>query len=282
MTAPPPATPVASGDPYLDLMKRVLTRYGMEEGFLPMSSWRIWTRVPRARHLQRLLDRSPVQLTRRVAWDPAARAEGRDWPVGAETMIGLRRLENLEECVRDVCANKVPGDLIEAGVWRGGAGIFMRAVLRSVGDTERVVWMADSFEGLPRPDAKRYPSDAGDRCWREPVLAVPVEEVKANFAKYGLLDDQVRFLVGWFADTLPAAPVERLAVLRLDGDLYESTIVALRSLYPKLSPGGYVIVDDWGAMPSCRQAVEDFRRDEGISDPIHQIDWTGVYWRRSR
>ena len=279
--APGESTAVAPADLYLDLLKRVLTRYGMEEGFLPMSSWRVWTKVPRARRLQRLVDRSPVQVTWRVRWNPSARAEGRDWPVGAETMIGLKRLDNLEACVRDVCAQGVPGDLIETGVWRGGASIFMRAVLRALGETTRTVWLADSFEGLPKPRKDLYPADAGDGCWRESVLAVSLDEVKANFEKYGLFDDQVRFLPGWFADTLPAAPVEKLAVMRLDGDLYESTIVALRALYPKLSPGGYVIVDDWGAMPACRKAVEDFRRDEGIADPIQEVDWTGVFWQRT-
>jgi O-methyltransferase len=86
-------------------------------------------------------------------------------------------------------------------------------------------------------------------------LAVSLEQVKANFDRYGLLDDQVRFLKGWFRDTLPVAPIERLAVLRLDGDMYESPMDTLVNLYPKLSEGGYVIVDDYGAIPACRQAA---------------------------
>ncbi len=106
------------------------------------------------------------------------------------------------------------------------------------------------------------------------------EEVRANFERYGLLDEQVRFLKGFFQDTLADAPIEQLAVVRLDGDMYESTIVALDALYPKLSVGGYLIVDDWGAVPGCRQAVEDYRRDHGITEPIVEIDWTGVYWQR--
>lgn len=217
-----------------------------------------------------------------MPWNPKAREEGRDWPPGAETMIGLRRLDNLERCVRDVVERDVPGDLIETGVWRGGASIFMRAVLKVLGDTSRLVWVADSFQGLPRPNAEDFPADAGETSWRRAELAVGVEQVKANFAKYDLLDDQVRFLVGWFSDTLPTAPMERLALIRLDGDLYESTIVALRSLYPKLSPGGYVIVDDWGAVPACKKAVTDFRLEAGIDDQINEIDWTGAYWQRSR
>jgi O-methyltransferase len=110
---------------------------------------------------------------------------------------------------------------------------------------------------------------------------VPLEEVKANFARYGLLDDQVRFVPGWFRDTLPGAPIERIGLLRLDGDMYESTYVALEALYPRLSPGGYLVVDDYGAIPSCRRAITDYRAANHIEDPIHEIDWTGVYWRRT-
>ncbi len=114
-----------------------------------------------------------------------------------------------------------------------------------------------------------------------PQLALPRERVQVNFRRYGLLDDQVRFLKNWFRDTLPTAPIERLAILRFDGDLYESTIQALESLYHKLSVGGFVIVDDYGNVAACRQAVHDFRTEHGITDPIQPIDWGGVFWRRS-
>jgi O-methyltransferase len=211
--------------------------------------------------------------------DPAARAEGRDWPLDAETMVGLRRLDNLQECIASVVADGVPGDVAETGVWRGGAMIFARAVLEALGDTERAVWCADSFAGLPPPDPQAYPADDGDVHHSYRQLAVSAGEVRANFERYGLLDDRVRFLEGWFRDTLPSAPIEQLAVLRLDGDMYESTIVALDSLYSKVSPGGYVIVDDYGAAPACRKAIEDFRSGHGVTEPLREIDWTGVYWR---
>jgi O-methyltransferase len=225
------------------------------------------------------LDRHGIALmTRRWAHEAAVRAEGRDWPQDGETMIGLRRLDNLDDCIRAVLRDDVPGDLIETGTWRGGAAIFMRAALTVYGDRERLVWVADSFRGLPRPDP-RFPADAGDTLWTLPELAVPLDTVKQNFARYGLLDDRVRFLVGWFKDILPTAPMDRLALLRLDGDLYESTTEALNALYPKLSPGGFLIVDDW-AYPPCRQAVEDYRAAHGITEPIEPIDWSGVFWRK--
>jgi O-methyltransferase len=153
-------------------------------------------------------------------------------------------------------------------------------VLAAYGDTGRRVWVADSFEGLPKPHPERFPAEAGDKHWTWDQLAVPLEEVKAVFERYGLLDGQVRFLPRWFRDTLPTAPIDRLAVLRLDGHMYGSTMDALEALYPKLSVGGYVIIDDYGAIAQCKEAVTDFRNANGIIDPIESIDWTGVDWQR--
>jgi hypothetical protein len=214
-------------------------------------------------------------------FDPEARRSGQDWPHEAETMVGMARLRNVENCVRDVLARGVPGDLVETGVWRGGASILMRAVLKAFGDTSRCVWVVDSFEGLPHANPERYPADMED--WLadfNSYLGVPLEMVKANFQRYKLLDGQVRFLKGWFRDTLPSAPIGRIAVLRLDGDMYESTMDALNNLYDKVQLGGYVLVDDYGALPNCRAAVHDCRESWGISDLIRPIDWTGVFWRR--
>jgi O-methyltransferase len=194
-------------------------------------------------------------------------------------MIGFKRLDQLAACVADVCANEIPGDLLEAGVWRGGACILMRGVLEAMKDVSRQVWVADSFQGLPKPDVTKYPADAGDRHWTVPQLAVGIDQVLENFERYDLLDDRVHFLKGWFSETLPIAPIEKLAVLRVDGDMYGSTMDVLNSLYDKMSPGGYVIIDDYGAIKTCRQAVEDFRHARQIEAPIEWIDWTGIYWR---
>jgi O-methyltransferase len=228
----------------------------------------------------RWLEARNLTLARRKRFSLERRVEGLDWPAEAETMIGLRRLDNIQHCVTEIIRNDVPGDLIETGVWRGGAVIFMRAILRAYGDTERLVWAADSFKGLPQPDPERYPVDEGDTLWSVPLLAVSEEQVRANFARYGLLDDQVRFLAGWFRDTLPVAPIERLSLIRLDGDMYESTMDALTNLYPKLSVGGYVIVDDYDAVLSCPVAIHDFREMHGITEPMQRIDRLSVFWQR--
>lgn len=215
--------------------------------------------------------------------DPAARLAGQDWPPTAHTMVGRARLDNVQACVEDVLRNGVPGDLIETGVWRGGVTILMRAVLAAYGVTDRKVWAADSFEGLPVPDVERYPLDRGIELHQFPYLAVAVEQVRANFERYGLLDEQVVFLRGWFKDTLPMIPAaRRFAVVRLDGDLYESTTDALTHLYPKLSVGGWLIIDDYGVIEACRRAVHDYRDQQGVSEPIRPIDHSGVCWRRER
>lgn len=208
------------------------------------------------------------------------REAGRDIPSQAHSMIGLRRMDNLQRCIEQALADLVPGDLIETGVWRGGASIFMRGVLKAYDVVDRIVWVADSFEGLPTPNVKDYPLDA---FWSKSAggIAVDIETVRRNFEKYGLLDDQVRFLKGWFKDSLPSAPIQQLAVMRLDGDYYESTWDALTNLYPKLSVGGFVIIDDY-VLDSCSQAVHDYRRAHGIEEPILDIDGFGSYWRRQK
>jgi len=206
------------------------------------------------------------------------RQEGREWPAGAHTMIGRKRLDNIQFCIEDILKHEVPGDLMETGVWRGGAIIFMRSVLQAYGISDRIVWGADSFCGLPPPKAE-YPADNGSWLHECPELSVPLDDVKANFQKYGLLDEQVRFLPGFFSATLPAAPMQQLSLIRLDGDLYESTLVAMEHLYPKLSIGGYLIVDDY-VLPPCRQAITDYRIKCGITEDILPIDWAGVFWQR--
>jgi O-methyltransferase len=253
-------------DLYLELLKRTLTRVVDEYEHRPVKRWG---------RVQRALASRGVQLTRREPIDLRARELGLDWPEQGESMIGLRRLDQLHGALRDIIDRDVPGDLVETGVWRGGATIFMRAALEAYGDTSRTVWACDSFEGLPRPT---LPQDEGDLHWTYPELAVSVEQVQQNFSRYGLRDDRVRFLKGWFSDTLPDAPIKQIAILRLDGDMYESTMDALKPLYPKLSVGGYCIVDDYGYVKGCKQASDEYRATHGIADPIVDIDGMGAYW----
>lgn len=274
----------AAAQLYLDLLTQILTRNIVAERYRPLRGMfgpSKGINKALARALNWMLAKKQIEIVRHYAVDAAKREQGLDWPPDAETMVGVKRLENLSTCIADVLRTEVPGDLIEAGAWRGGCGIFMRGALAAFGDSTRTVWVADSFGGLPKPDGEHYPCDIGDDHWMSnKYLAVPLESVKANFKRYGLLDARVRFLKGWFKDTLPTAPIARLAVARIDGDMYESTIQALDALYPKLSIGGYVIIDDY-ALPGCKAAVDDYRETRGIRERIQHVDWTGVYWRRS-
>ncbi len=205
----------------------------------------------------------------------------------ALTMVPVARLNNVQQCAVDVINRQVSGDFIETGVWRGGMTIFMRAILRAYGITSRRVWVADSFEGLPAPDAEKYPIEASTHSGKVMTsvykhFAVSLDDVRDNFARLGLLDDQVGFIKGWFKDSLPSAPITQLALMRLDGDYYESTMDALVNLYPKLSPGGYAIIDDYGedTWTYCRRAVNDYREREGLNQPLTRVDSKCFFWQK--
>ena len=277
----PMSTPV---DLYLDLLMRSLTR-ALQEDNDRILGFNDWQRPPSLR--RRVADgvaagagRFGYEIVKKLPYDPELRGRGHDWPARAETMIGLKRMANIRMAVESVLTDGVPGDLVETGVWRGGACIFMRGILKAHGVTDRQVWACDSFEGLPAPNPVLYPADSIDHHHEYPELAAGLDQVKHNFRRYGLLDDQVTFLEGWFADTLPTAPINTIAVLRLDGDMYESTMQALEPLYPKLSPGGYCIIDDY-QLDNCRAAVDEYRARLGIEDELVPIDLASAYWRKT-
>jgi hypothetical protein len=143
------------------------------------------------------------------------------------------------------------------------------------------VYCADSWEGLPAPGGDIDDALAHDALKSIDQFTVSLESVKDTFARYGLLDDQVVFLKGWFAETLPSAAFEKLAVARLDGDYYESTRDAIESLYPKLQTGGWLIVDDYGAPVGARRAIDEYRREHAISEPMLKADHQVVYWQKN-
>jgi len=270
---------------YLDLLKQALTFNLWDEP--PQQAepdktlWDAQDR-PVFEKYEQALKSQGLQIVKPVSVTPQQREEGLIWPGYADSMIGMKRMDNVKFAVETVLAEQIPGDVIEAGVWRGGASIFMRGILAAHGITDRKVYVADSFAGLPKPDPATYPADEGDTHHTVDYLAVSLEQVQNNFKRYHLLDDQVVFLQGWFSDILPSAPMENISVLRADGDMYSSTIDILNNLYPKLSPGGFCIIDDYGAIPACKKAVDDYRRQHQISDEMIEIDWTGLYWREQR
>ena len=277
-----PAGPLA--DAYIDLLRKAVLgqTVGPVTTYEPVPG-QTGNRVEQ-RLLHRALRRENGVLARPETVDVAENEDGRmtaeTLPPWALTMVGARRLANVESCVRDVLERGVPGDLIETGVWKGGTTIFMRGLLRAYGVTDRKVYVADSFQGLPPPDAEAYPADEGSTLHLWQNLAVGLDDVRANFERFDLLDDQVEFVKGWFRDTLPALRGHVWSVIRLDGDLYESTRDALRNLYDGLAVGGWVIIDDYSDIAACRQAVADFRAENDITEPIVEVDWTAVCWQK--
>lgn len=266
-TASPSIT--KNGDLYLELMKRCLTNYIYDDDLdLMIGSGLIDSATGRVKSIS-----APEA-------DATKKFHGQIWPSKAHTMMGLLRLNQLHECIEDVLRSDIKGDLIETGVWRGGGTIFMRAVLKAHAVTDRVVWVADSFEGLPAASPEHH-YDAKLELHRSEDLAVSLEAVQHNFDRYQLLDDKVRFLKGWFRDTLPPAPIRSLCILRLDGDHYESTMDALVNLYPKLSVGGYLIIDDYNVVEGCNLAIDDYRRKHNITELIHVIPRAGAHWQRT-
>jgi len=203
------------------------------------------------------------------------RAAGMDWPLHGLTMVGLPRLDDLQWCAESIVADGVPGDVVEAGCWRGGASMLLRATLDVLGD-ERSVWVADSFAGFRPTDEPSADADLSPFAF----LAVSEREVRENFARLGRAAGGA-FVPGYFEDTLPALAGREWAIVRLDGDTYEATRHGLRCLYPGLSVGGYLILDDYGSFEGCRRAVEEFRAEHRITEPIEAVDWTCSRWRRT-
>ena len=205
------------------------------------------------------------------------RLGGLDWPERAHTMIGVKRLNNLHDSLDYIRKNNIDGDFIETGVWRGGASIFIK-LYNDFYNMNRKVFIADSFEGLPIPDITKYPQDYGDTHHTIDYLKVSLDEVSSNFKKYGVLDNNVIFIKGWFNETLKENDkIKKLSILRFDGDMYGSTIDVLSNLYDKVNKDGIIIIDDY-CLENCVQAVTDFRNKNKINDEIKLVDECGVFW----
>ncbi len=234
---------------YIDLIKRSITNYGYLGGDVPFENYRCVVHY---------------ELTE-AKWkiDPVAR------PI---TLLSKKQLDLVEQCVLSVEARGVHGDFIEAGIWRGGVIILMRALLAAHNIGNRKVVAADSFTGIPKN--ARALNDPVDQ-WRDRWVA-PIDEVKQNIARFGLLDDRVAFLPGFFADTLPHLGEQKFALMRLDSDSYDSVEESLVYLYPRLSPGGIVIIDDWHLV-GCKTAVMNYRARHNVGEEIKVYD-SNAYW----
>ena len=183
------------------------------------------------------------------------------------SVMRLGNLNHIQLVVEDVVAKGVPGDVIEAGCYRGGTGVLMRAVLDE-DPQKRTVWVADSFQGIPMPSSEKGKSIDDTKDWsaRYDVSQAAVEAV---FRRYGFIEDRVRFLPGFFNDSLtgPAISDARFSVIHIDVDSYDSVLDVLKALYPKLSRGGYVVIDDIHLF-GVREAVNEFRTAHSVKAPL--------------
>ena len=212
--------------------------------------------------------------------------EGRVWPeFPTLSMIGMPRLNNIENLALKCISNKIKGDFIEAGIWKGGAIALMTGILNITKTDNRRVIGVDSFEGIPPAKPEIYPADlAHIGCENIEILANnSIEEVYGYLERLGLLrNNNVRLIKGWFCDALPLLvnSTPSFALVRLDGDTYESTIQCLENLEPCTTKGGYIIVDDYYSWSGCRQATDDYRQKMGITSPLITVDWTCAYWKK--
>ena len=188
------------------------------------------------------------------------------------TLQNVQMLELIELHFERILSENVPGDLIEAGVWRGGAIVFMRALLAAHEASDRQVIAADSFAGIPQ--SEKFKHDTVN-TWTDRWEA-GLAEVRAAIARFDLLDDRVELLEGYFADTLPSLAQRELALIRLDSDSFESTETSLVHLYPLLHRGGVVIIDDWHLI-GCRIAVDNYRKKNKLSGEV-QVTAGNGWW----
>jgi O-methyltransferase len=263
---------------YVDLLKRILTRYQFEDRnvFVPIinNGWKEWLLL-RVDAILRKRNHAIVRIPQPTNW--ALRAVGRDWPNSAETMVGLARLSQLADAITILTTEDIEGDIVEIGVWRGGASIFMTALLNFAGDRNRKVFIADSFEGFP-PPSDEYTVDAGDIHHKIEFMCVSEKEVIENFDRYEIAMDRVQIVKGWFDETLESLPATKISLLRLDAVMYSSTMQALRTLYARVVPGGFVVLDDYSLI-GVHTAVHDFLKQVGQRPVIIDIDGSGAYWR---
>jgi O-methyltransferase len=204
--------------------------------------------------------------------------QGAGFLPAAETLLGWTRLTQLEEAIQTIVKECIPGEILAAGLWKGGSLVLLRGLLNIYRQKRRKLVGADSFQGLP---VATHPLDRAMVIDRADELAVSVEYVQSLLRRYGLAEN-VELIKGWFCDTLPHLSDRRWCLIHVDADFYESTSDVLRNCYPSLAEGGFLIVDDYGSWAACRAAVKEFRRQYGIKEPIVKVDHTAIYWRKGK
>jgi O-methyltransferase len=193
------------------------------------------------------------------------------------TMTGNQRQWTLLKALHYVDANGIDGDIVECGVWRGGN---MMMLAEASASSQRTLWLYDTFEGMPEAsdfDVNTLGQTGEDRRREDSEWCLASRpEVESNFKRHGLMSDRIVFRQGMVEDTLKNEPLpERIAILRLDTDFYESTKIELELLYPLLAPGGVLIIDDYGLWQGSKKAVDEYFADR--LPLLVPVDYTARY-----
>jgi O-methyltransferase len=201
------------------------------------------------------------------------------------TMTTPERIVGLRAAVQYVCANRLPGDFVECGVWRGGSTMAAALTFMEMGDVSRDLWLFDTFEGMPPPQDVdvRYDGvsaqallDSREKTVEDHYWAIaPLEDVSANLASVGYPREKVHCIKGRVEETIPAQAPATIALLRLDTDWYESTKHELEHLYQRVTPGGVIVIDDYGWYAGARKAVDEFIATLAFKPLLNRIDRTG-------
>jgi hypothetical protein len=199
------------------------------------------------------------------------------------TMTSLERMYGLWQAARYVVSHQIPGDFVECGVWKGGSAMVAAMSLMQAGDVSRGLWLYDTFEGMTQPGERDV--DWSGRAAAEHLVEKkmtadqwcrsPLDEVKAAMASTGYAGDRIHYVAGRVEQTIPAQMPERIALLRLDTDWYESTKHELEHLFPRLVSGGVILIDDYGHWQGCRQAVDEYMAKHGVRMLLSRLDYTG-------
>ena len=206
------------------------------------------------------------------------------------TMTSPQMCRRLWNQCHQLLQSNVSGCFVECGVWKGGSAAIMGLALQHA-NQKRDLHLFDSFEGLPEPSEADGPSAAAYSSGQSSGKLSPIKRCEADldevqdflFLKTRLNPAHVHFHVGWFQATVPAAAprLRPIALLRLDGDWYESTRLCLEHLYPNVSPGGIIVMDDYWAWEGCRKATDEYRQTHQIITPIIRTGVGAGYWAKS-
>lgn len=200
------------------------------------------------------------------------------------TMTSVERLKSLIDAVSYIIGNRIEGDFVECGTWKGGSVMCMQKKLIELNQTDRNFWVFDTFEGMPEPDSvdKNFKQTSAQKLLSEEEKEKSLtwaysnyEETTRNILSSGYPAKNINFIKGLVEDTIPQTPIDKIAILRLDTDWYSSTKFELEQLYPKLVKGGIMIIDDYGHWEGCKKAVDEYFTNNGISIFINRIDYTG-------